>query len=68
MSITNRSPGAHPTQNYDDARADLPSELQPIFDDLCQDVIAWSNYFYGRKLISYSILKELVATGWKKQS
>src|SRR5882757_4596664 len=28
---------------------------------------AWSHYYCGRRLISYSILRELVADGWKKE-
>lgn len=54
------------TQSFAEARDDLRPELQPTFDALCEEVINWSNYFYGRKLISYSILKELVESGWKK--
>ena len=58
----------HPlTQNFVEARESLSPDLRPIFDSLCEDVIAWSTYYYGRKLISYSILKELVEGGWKKQ-
>jgi hypothetical protein len=54
------------TQTFTEARASLSPDLQPIFDTLCQEVVEWSTYYYGRKLISYSILKELVQSGWKK--
>jgi hypothetical protein len=58
----------HPlTQNFVEARESLSPDLRPVFDSLCEDVINWSTYYYGRKLISYSILKELVESGWKKQ-
>jgi hypothetical protein len=58
----------HPlTQTFAEARESLSPDLRPIFDSLCEDVIAWSTYYYGRKLISYSILKELVDSGWKKE-
>jgi hypothetical protein len=66
MDRSKKPEGAPPTQTYAEARADLPSHLQPIFDALCEDVSAWSKYFYGRKLISYSILKELVLGGWRR--
>lgn len=37
-----------------------------MFDALCDEVKEWSRFYYGRKLISYSILKELIADGWTK--
>jgi len=63
-----RQPGMPVTQSFEAAKADLSPELQVIFEALCEDVIAWSKYYYGRKLISYSILKELVAAGWTKNT
>jgi hypothetical protein len=56
------------TQTFAEARESLSRDLRPTFDSLCEDVTAWSTYYYGGKLISYSILKELVNSGWKKQS
>ncbi len=50
----------------DEARASLPEELRPIFDQLCEETHYWSQYYYGSTLISYSILKELVRDGWVK--
>lgn len=58
--------GAPTTQSFVEARESLSPELRPIFDSICHDVIEWSRYYYGTKLISYSILKELVQSGWKK--
>ena len=47
------------------AREALSEELRPTFDRLCDDTVAWSKYFYGTTMISYSILKHLVEDGWK---
>jgi hypothetical protein len=52
--------------NKAEAREALPEELRPVFDKLCEDTINWSEYYYGSRFISYSIIKELVETGWTK--
>jgi hypothetical protein len=49
-----------------EARELLPEEMRPVFDQLCEETLAWSQYYYGSNLISYSILKELVEGGWRK--
>ena len=49
-----------------EAREALSEELRPIFDNLCEETLYWSQYYYGSSLISYSIIKELVEDGWKK--
>jgi hypothetical protein len=54
------------TQKFADARESLSPELRSTFDALCADVSELSVYFYGKKLISYSILRYLVEKGWKK--
>jgi len=50
----------------DEARNALPEELRQTFDRLCDETIAWSQYFYGTKMVSYSILMRLVEDGWNK--
>lgn len=50
------------------AREALAPELRPTFDILCDETVAWSKYFYGTTMISYSILKHLVEDGWRKTS
>jgi hypothetical protein len=49
-----------------DAREALPTDLRSIFDQLCEETLYWSQYYYGTNLISYSIIKELVEDGWQK--
>jgi hypothetical protein len=49
-----------------EARERLPEDLRGTFDNLCDDTLAWSRYYYGTYLISYSILMELVKDGWRK--
>jgi hypothetical protein len=50
----------------DEAREALPNELRPTFDKLCEETLFWSQTYYGTSLISYSIIKELVQSGWTK--
>ena len=50
----------------DEARAALPENLRGTFDSLCEETLAWSQYYYGTHFISYAILKELVTSGWRK--
>lgn len=52
----------------DEARTALPEELRPTFDSLCSETIAWSQYFYGTTMVSYSILMRLVEDGWRKDA
>ncbi len=49
-----------------EARQALPQELRETFDKLCEETLAWSQYYYGSSMISYSIIKELVEDGWTK--
>jgi hypothetical protein len=49
-----------------EARAALPKELRETFDKLCDETIAWSKYFYGTTMVSYSILMKMVEDGWMK--
>ena len=49
-----------------EAREALPEELRGTFDKLCEE--SWSQYYYGTKFISYSIIKELVRDGWSKRT
>jgi hypothetical protein len=50
----------------EEAKTQLPEDMRPIFDQLCDETLQWSKYYYGTNLISYSILFELVKDGWKK--
>jgi hypothetical protein len=53
-------------QSRAEARESLDPVLRPVFDALCDEVKQWSYYYYGTHFISYSILKELVDSGWRK--
>jgi hypothetical protein len=50
----------------DEARNSLAEELRPTFDLLCEETLFWSQTYYGTSFISYSIIKELVESGWVK--
>ncbi len=52
--------------NREEARNSLSEELRPTFDQLCDEILEWSKYYYNTTFISYSIVKELVDSGWKK--
>jgi len=52
----------------DQAREALPDELRPTFDLLCNEFVAWTRHYYGQSMVSYAVVKELVADGWRKQS
>jgi hypothetical protein len=49
-----------------EARAALPEELRGTFDEICDETIAWSQYFYGTTMVSYSILMKMIEDGWTK--
>jgi hypothetical protein len=49
-----------------EARAELSDEEKIIFDELCDEVIAWSKIYYRVTFVSYVILMELVKNGWSK--
>lgn len=49
-----------------EAREKLSESERPVFDDLCEEVIGWSNMYYGVTFVSYVILMELVKSGWSK--
>jgi hypothetical protein len=50
----------------EEAREALPENLRETFDKLCDDTIAWSKYYYGTTMVSYSILMRLVEDGWAR--
>jgi hypothetical protein len=53
--------------NRVEARSALPKEQQATFDELCDEVIGWSKFYYGSTFVSYAILMELVKGGWARQ-
>ena len=71
MNTTSRNTTSTPSQaprrlNKHEARELLSEEMRPIFDQLCEETLYWSQYYYGSNLISYSIIKELVECGWRR--
>ena len=52
--------------NRAEARSALPQEQQATFDELCDEVIGWSKFYYGSTFVSYVILMELVKGGWAR--
>jgi hypothetical protein len=63
----NSSPAPRPLKlKKAQAREALPENLRTTFDKLCEEYSYWSQYYYGSTLISYSIIKELVEDGWRK--
>ena len=61
--LTKRAPNRLTRKQARDA---LPDDLRSMFDQLCEETLLWSQYYYGSTLISYSIIKELIEDGWRK--
>jgi hypothetical protein len=49
-----------------EARASLPDELKPIFDQLVDDYRFATFEKFGNGYVAYSVLAELVRVGWRR--
>lgn len=59
MSNVNR------TEKHEAARAGLPDELKPIFDQFVEDYKFAGTIHHGAPFVSYIILAEMVRAGWR---
>jgi hypothetical protein len=53
------------SQKCEQSRASLPDDLKPVFDALVKDYKFAAQVHYGTVLVSYSILANLVRSGWR---
>jgi hypothetical protein len=56
-----------PQQNTkrDEARAGLPLDLQPVFDQISDDYRFAAMKYHGSPFVSYVVLADLVRLGWR---
>lgn len=50
---------------HDEEREKLPEDLQPFFDQLVTEYRFHCAKHYGRELVSYKVLADLVRDGWR---
>lgn len=48
-----------------EARAGLPEELRPIYDEMVADYSWYTTKQYGRGYVAYAVLAEMVRAGWR---
>jgi hypothetical protein len=53
------------SEKYQQARAALPEELRPVFDDFVTDYKFAGMKHHGSPFVSYIILAEMVKMGWR---
>lgn len=59
MSETNRS------EKHEQARASLPDELKPVFDELVEDYKFATTKRYRQGYVAYIVLADLIRVGWR---
>ena len=53
------------SEKHEQARASLPDELKPIFDELVEDYRFATVIRYGQGYVAYIVLADLVRVGWR---
>jgi hypothetical protein len=53
------------SEKHEAARASLPEELCPIFDQFVEDYKFAGTIHHGSPFVSYIILAEMVKAGWR---
>jgi len=53
------------SEKHEQARNTLPDELKTVFDDLVADYRFAATKHHGSPFVSYIVLAEMVATGWR---
>lgn len=48
-----------------EARNRLPEELRPIYDEMVEEYRFYALKHYGRGWVAYSVIAELVKSGWR---
>lgn len=57
-----------PTERFLAARATLPEDLRPHFDELVADYRFLAEIQVRSPIVNYAIMAQLVTRGWRKQS
>ena len=53
------------TEKHEAARASVPEELRPVFDQLVEDYRFAATVHHGSPFVSYVTLAEIVRAGWR---
>ena len=53
---------------YQDAKASLPEDLKPVYEDLVKQYAFHTEKLYGRGYVAYSVLAALVRDGWRPEN
>jgi len=53
------------SEKFEKARASLPEDLKPIFDELVSQYAFHTTRLFGRGYVAYEVLASLVRDGWR---
>lgn len=53
---------------YIEARATLPEELHPIYEQLVEEYAFFTMQHYGQGYVAYKVIASLVGNGWRSLS
>lgn len=53
---------------YIEARATLPEELHPIYEQLVEEYAFFTMQHYGQGYVPYKVIASLVGNGWRSLS
>lgn len=56
------------SQKYQDAKASLPDELKPVYEDLVKQYAYHTERLYGRGYVAYEVLASLIRDGWRSST
>ena len=56
------------TPKAKEAEATLPDDLRPVYRQMVQDYEFLTHLKYGRGYVAYSVLAQMVLTGWRSSA
>ncbi len=55
----------HKSEKFKKARAELPDNLKPIYDEFVAQYAFHTTRLFGRGYVAYEVLASLVRDGWR---
>ena len=55
----------HKSEKFKKARAELPDNLKPIYDELAAQYAFHTTRLYGKRYVAYEVIASLVREGWR---